>query len=163
MENIYVQILRLWLYIYELQSSSEKDTFVGEPKSITEWLDIELDKLSVEDKISLIGEICDDLPAQQLRTVRELADQKRLEKLDEAKEQVIARMREEFEQLDLDFDEVMGRGRRGRGKSPIPPKYRNPEGKEWSGRGYAPMWMREYEESGGNRDDYLIKGDDKNA
>jgi len=36
MENIYIQILRLWLYIYELQSSSEKDTLVGEPKSITE-------------------------------------------------------------------------------------------------------------------------------
>ena len=122
-----------------------------------------MDKITGEDKISLIGEICDDLTAQQLRIVREMADQKRLEKLDEAKEQVIARMREEFEQLDLDFDEVMGRGRRRRGKSSLPPKYRNSEGKVWLGRGYAPLWMREYEESGGDRDDFLIKGDDKNA
>ena len=34
-----------------------------EPKSVCEWLDIELDKLSADDKINLIGEISDELTA----------------------------------------------------------------------------------------------------
>lgn len=35
-----------------------------EPESVCEWLDIDLDKLSPEDKINLIGEIADELTAQ---------------------------------------------------------------------------------------------------
>src|SRR5687768_4015345 len=95
---------------------------------------IELDSLSADDKTNLIEEIFDTLTAQQLRQMRELADHKRLEKLDEAKAQVIAEMREKFVQLDLDFDEVMGSDRRQRRKSALPPKYRSPDGKTWSGR-----------------------------
>ena len=127
-----------------------------EPKSVCESLDIELDSLSADDKTNLVEEIFDTLTAQQLRQMRELADQKRLEKLEDAKAQVIAEMREKFAQLDLDFDEVMGL-RRKRGQSVLPAKYRNPEGKEWSGRGYPPQWIRDYEEEGGDREDYLIK------
>ena len=63
---------------------------------------------SAEDKINLISEIADALTAQQLRVVREMVDQKRLGKLDEAKAQMIEEMRDKFLQLDLDFDEVMG-------------------------------------------------------
>jgi DNA-binding protein H-NS len=77
--------------------------------------------------------------------------------LEDAKEQVFARMRMEFEQLDLDFDEVMGI-RRKRGQSVLPPKYRSPEGKTWSGRGVPPVWLREYEEAGGDREDYQKSG-----
>src|SRR5687768_2240572 len=117
---------------------------------------IELDSLSADDKTNLIEEIFDTLTAQQLRQMRELADHKRLEKLDEAKAQVIAEMREKFVQLDLDFDEVMGINRR-RGKSSLPPKYISPNGKTWSGRGQPPQWIRDYVEAGGDREDYLIK------
>jgi DNA-binding protein H-NS len=49
------------------------------------------------------------------------------------------------------------RGRRG--KSVLPPKYRSPNGKEWSGRGVPPRFIREYEESGGDREDFLIKSE----
>ena len=125
-------------------------------QSVSESLDIELDSLSAEDKINLIGEIADALTVQQLRAVREMIDQKRLGKLDEAKAQMIEEMRDKFLQLDLDFDEVMGFHRRQRRMS-LPPKYRSPDGKTWSGRGYAPAWIREYEEAGGDREDYLIK------
>ena len=118
---------------------------------------IELDSLSADDKTNLIEEIFDTLTAQQLRQMRELADHKRLEKLDEAKAQVIAEMREKFVQLDLDFDEVMGSDRRQRRKSALPPKYRSPDGKTWSGRGQPPQWIRDYVEAGGDREDYLIK------
>jgi arginyl-tRNA synthetase len=106
-----------------------------EPQSICEWLDIELDKLSADDKINLIGEISEELTAQQLMQVREIINQKRLSKIEEAKSQVIEEMREKFEQLDLDFDEIFELRRERRGKSMVPPKHRSPEGKEWSGRG----------------------------
>jgi DNA-binding protein H-NS len=116
-----------------------------------------IDKLSAEDKMNLIGEIADELTAQQLMQVREMVNEKRLSKIEEAKSQVIEEMREKFEQLDLDFDEIFEFRRGRRGKSPIPPKYRSPEGKEWSGRGNSPFWIREHEEQGGDREDYLIK------
>ena len=76
-----------------------------EPKNVCEWLDIHLDTLTGEDKLNLITEIYQHLTAIQLRQMRDLADQKRIEKLEEAKQQVIVEIRERFEQLDLDFDE----------------------------------------------------------
>src|SRR5918995_1343277 len=114
-------------YIHELLKTKEGGCLMAEePKSVCDWLDIDLEKLSPEDIINLIGELCDELSAQQLRHARELVDQKRLDKLDEARAQVMEEMREKFAQLDLDFDEVIGT-RRGRRKSILPPKYRNPQ------------------------------------
>jgi DNA-binding protein H-NS len=156
MENIYLQIIQLWLFIQALMNEKEKQ-MAQPPETMTERGGLNLEILDGDERVKLIGEICQELTVQQLKQVRELADQKRLEKIDEAKEQVIARMREEFAQLDLDLDEVMGLSRGRRRKSPLPPKYRSPEGKEWSGRGYAPVWIREYEEAGGDREDYFIK------
>ena len=157
MENIYLQIIQLWLFIQALRTEHEKDALMAEQhQSVSESLGIELVTLSAEDQINLIGEIADALPVQQLRAVREMIDQKRLGKLDEAKAQMIEEMHDKFQQLDLDFDEVMGFRRQQRRKS-LPPKYRSPDGKMWSGRGYAPAWLREYEAAGGNREDYLIK------
>ena len=127
-----------------------------EPQSICAWLDIDLDRLNGEDKINLIGEICGELTAQQLRTVREIADKKRLEKQDEAKAQIISEMRERFEQLDLDFEEELGLNRGRRSKSTLPPKYRSHDGKTWSGRGMPPQWIRDIEEEGGDREDYRV-------
>ena len=96
------------------------------------------------------------LTAQQLRLIRDRADKIRLEKLDEAKAQIISEMRERFEQLDLDFEEELGLNRGRRGKSILPPKYRSPDGKTWSGRGMPPQWIRDLEEEGGNREDYRV-------
>ena len=127
-----------------------------EPQSICEGLDIELDRLSADDKMKLIGELYETLTAQQLRLMRDLADKLRLEKIDEAKTQLIAEMKERFEQLDLDFDEVMGLHRGKGGKSTLPPKYRSPDGKTWSGRGMLPQWLRDIEEAGGDREDYRV-------
>jgi DNA-binding protein H-NS len=129
---------------------------MAEPETVCEWLGIELDKLSDDDKMNLIGEIFESLTAQQLRLMRDRADKIRLEKLDEAKAQIISEMRERFEQLDLDFEEELGLNRGRRSKSTLPPKYRSPDGKTWSGRGVPPQWIRDLEEEGGNREDYRI-------
>jgi DNA-binding protein H-NS len=129
---------------------------MAEPESIVEWLDINVEKLAPDDKLNLVVELLDELTAQQLMRVREVVNQKRLSKIEEAKSQVIEEMREKFVQLDLDFDELFEIRRGRRGKSHVPPKYRSPDGKEWSGRGNSPFWIREYEEAGGDREDYRI-------
>ena len=121
MENIYLEIIQLWLFIQALVAEHEKDASMAEQhQSVSESLDIELDSLSAEDKIDLISEIIDALTAQQLRVMREMVDQKRLGKLDEAKSAGIEEMRDKFLQLDLDFDELMGFNRRRRASS-LPP------------------------------------------
>jgi DNA-binding protein H-NS len=105
-------------------------------------------------------EIFDTLPVQDLIRVRDLAEYKREEKLEDAKQQVLDEMKSKFEQLGLSYDEVMGlnRGRRRRrdSGSTLAPKYRGPTGEEWSGRGFPPLWIREIEEGGGDREDYRI-------
>src|SRR5688572_32123122 len=93
-----------------------------EPQSICEWLAIERDRLSADDTMKLIGELYETLTAQQLRLMRDRADKIRLEKLDDAKAQIISEMRERFEQLDLDFEEELGLNRGRRSKSTLPPK-----------------------------------------
>jgi DNA-binding protein H-NS len=42
-----------------------------------------------------------------------------------------------------------------RGKQP--PKYRGPNGEEWSGRGPSPRWMKPLLTKGKTKDDFLIK------
>lgn len=44
----------------------------------------------------------------------------------------------------------------------ISAKFRDPEtGATWSGRGIAPRWIREAEEAGRSRDEFLIQSDDQ--
>ena len=49
----------------------------------------------------------------------------------------------------LTVSEVLGKKRKNR-KSPVPPKYRNPNdpGQTWSGRGRQPAWFREAMDKG---------------
>ena len=73
--NLYLLITRMWVYIWALQTAQAKGIQMAEePQSVCEWLDIELEKLSSDDKITLIGEIGDTLSAQELIRVRTLAD-----------------------------------------------------------------------------------------
>ena len=125
-------------------------------QSVSKLIGINLVNLTSADKHNLIGELLDTLTAQELRVIRDLANQKRTEKLETAKQQVIEEMREKFVQLDLNFDDVLVLKRQP-GKSALPPRYIGPDGKTWSGRGVPPKWMREIESAGGNREDYLIK------
>lgn len=44
-------------------------------------------------------------------------------------------------------------------KRKVPAKYRNPANADetWTGRGRAPIWLRDYLEAGRNKDEFLIK------
>jgi DNA-binding protein H-NS len=41
-------------------------------------------------------------------------------------------------------------------KKHLPAKYRNADGKEWCGRGAAPLWLRNAIANGANKNDFLI-------
>jgi DNA-binding protein H-NS len=108
-----------------------------EPKTICTLLDIDLGRLSGEDKINLISEVCDTLTVPELMAIRNIASEKRQEKLEDAKTAVIAEMRAKIEALGLTYEDVMGADQR-RTQPKLPPKYKSPDGKTWSGRGYPP-------------------------
>jgi DNA-binding protein H-NS len=144
----------------------EKELHVSERQNgkVIEWLEISLDKLTNTDRIGLINEVMDTLSAQDLRVIRDTADKKRQAKLKVAQATVIAEMREKFGQLDLSFEEVLAaegnkKTKRGSGAS-APVKYRSPDGETWSGRGRAPVWLRNLETEGHNRQEYLVQAEE---
>ncbi len=156
-----MQIIQLWFYFYELRTTPERGELMAEePQKICEWLDIDLNKLSADDKITLIGEIGDTLNAQDLIRVRTLADNLRLEKLEEARNALAAKIQAECDELGLSPEEVLGivRGRRGRRENTtaVAIKYRGLQGETWTGRGIAPLWLRKVEEVGHDREEYRV-------
>jgi DNA-binding protein H-NS len=120
----------------------------------------DLDGLSYDELLALSESILDRLSAADLKWIRDLAEDKRKEKLEDAKNELIAEMRGKVERLGLSFEEVMGvnTGRSGRRNrvSQLPPKYISPKGETWSGRGYPPQWIRDLEDEGHEREEYRI-------
>jgi hypothetical protein len=70
-------------------------------------LDIDLGRLSGEDKINLVTEVCDTLTVPELMTIRNIVGEKRQQKLEEAKTALIAEMRVKIEALGLTYEDVM--------------------------------------------------------
>lgn len=48
-------------------------------------------------------------------------------------------------------------GRKKGVKSPVAPKFRGPNGENWSGRGLTPRWLASLIEQGKSREDFAIK------
>jgi DNA-binding protein H-NS len=130
---------------------------------------LELDALSEEDMMHLLDELLIRLTAQQLRDVRDTAEARRREKLEEAKNAVLAETRAKLGALELTLEEaVRPRSRRTSGRrtrrdsgSTLPAKYRGPQGEIWAGKGRVPQWLRALEESGRNRDEFLVTQDEQ--
>ena len=112
-----------------------------------------------EEKIASVMQIIETMEYPELLRLRDLIGAEYTRKAEAAKIRVIAEAREKFEQLGFTFEDVVAslQKRKRVIRAPAMPKYRSPDGKEWSGRGVTPKWIREFEESGGQRDDYLIK------
>jgi len=113
----------------------------------------------VDDKVAEVMRIVETMDYPELLRLRDLIGEEYKQKAEDAKVRVIAEAREKFEQLGLTFEDVIEsqRERKRADRTPTMPKYRSPDGKEWSGRGATPKWMRALEEEGGNREEYLIK------
>jgi DNA-binding protein H-NS len=130
-------------------------------EKITDWLEIDLSKLSGQERTNLILEIMELLNAQELRVIRDSAEKQRLGKLKDAKTSVIAEMRQKFGELDLTLEEVLeleGNKKTRKAASPKA-KYRSPDGQEWSGRGRIVAWLKKLEDEGHSREEYKVEAE----
>jgi DNA-binding protein H-NS len=115
-----------------------------------------LDDLPREEILVLCEAILPRLPAADLKWLRDQAEQYRRDKLEDAKNEILARMRSEFDKIGLPMDEVVDVSKGRPQRKQLPPKYISPDGKTWSGKGNPPRWMRELEDAGHERDEFLI-------
>ena len=125
-------------------------------EKMTEWLDIHLDTLSSEERIHLIEEIFDTLTAQELRSIRDTAEKKSQSKLADAKAAVLEEMKGKLSALGLTLNDVVPSRRSRKSKTSVSVKYRSPDGETWSGRGHAPLWLRQLELQGHNREEFRV-------
>jgi DNA-binding protein H-NS len=125
-------------------------------EKMTEWLDIKLDTLSSEERIRLIEEIFESLTAQELLTIRDLAEKNRKSKLEDAKAALLEEMKGKASELGLSLNDVFPTQRQRKNKPVLRVKYRSPDGETWSGRGHAPLWLRQLELQGHKRDEFAV-------
>jgi DNA-binding protein H-NS len=125
-------------------------------ETMTEWLDIKLDNLSPEERLNLIEEIAETLSPQELLTLRDQIERRRQRKLEEAKSAVLEEMKGRLSELGLTLNDVVPARRPRKSKPAVSVKYRSPDGETWSGRGHAPLWLRQLELQGHNREEYAV-------
>jgi DNA-binding protein H-NS len=102
-----------------------------------------------------IENLFDTLTAEQLRTVRALAETKRKAKLADAKALLLAEMEGRAKALGLTMKDVFPAHKPTR-KAPLPVKYRSPHGDTWCGWGHTPTWLRTLEEAGHTREEFRV-------
>jgi DNA-binding protein H-NS len=112
----------------------------------------------------------DRMTVQELTALRDAAEAKRLEKLEGAKNEVLAETREKLAQLGLTLESVLpapastgqggqnGRGRKRRSDAgqPLTARYRGPNGEPWSGRGRMPKWLQTLVAEGRSREEFRV-------
>ena len=125
-------------------------------ETMTEWLDIKLDNLSSEERRNLIEEIAETLSPQELLTLRDQIERRRQRKLEEAKSAVLEEMKGKLSELGLTLNDVVPSRRSRKAKLTPRAKYRSPDGEVWSGRGNAPLWLRQLELQGHSREEYAV-------
>jgi DNA-binding protein H-NS len=125
-------------------------------EKLTEWLDIHLDSLSSQERIHLIEELCETLTPQELHTIRDVPEQMRQRKLADAKTALLEEVRGKASELGLTLNDVFPTRRARKSKRSVSVKYRSPDGETWSGRGHAPLWLRQLELQGHNREEYKV-------
>jgi DNA-binding protein H-NS len=122
------------------------------------WLDGNLTTLSPKERGGLMRQFVDILSPPELEQLRDLAEQKRQEREEEAKA-LLAEFRQRAERLGMSLETLvppLRRMRRDAGK-PLPVKYMSPDGqKSWAGRGVAPNWLKQLEAEGHNRKEYVV-------
>ena len=124
-----------------------------------------LDRLSEDELGALVAAALDRMTVEQLSAVIETSQEKRRKRQDEARDALLQRFREEAASFGLQVSlSPIGApaggqsGRRSRRDSgaPVAPKFRGPNGEEWSGRGRLPKWLAALEAEGHHRDEYRI-------
>ena len=106
----------------------------------------------------------DNLSVQELTALIASAEEKRREKLAEAKRDLLAEMEEKAAALGLSLEGLVqaeapargGRKVRRATAGAAAAKYRGTNGEEWSGRGRPPAWIVMAESEGKNREGFRI-------
>ena len=114
-------------------------------------------------KSSLLASL-DRMSAQELTALIEAAEDKRRDKLETAKQELIAEFRAKASELGLTMDSLFPQqgtpasARKQRTDTGVtrPARYRGPNGEEWSGRGRMPNWLAALEAEGRPRDQFAI-------
>jgi DNA-binding protein H-NS len=101
------------------------------------------------------------LTAKELNTVSEAIEAARLEHSTTGRQALLAEFQQKAAALGLSLDELMKqpmttKGKSGKATKKVTPKYRAPNGDEWTGRGRPPRWIVMLEAEGKRREDYLI-------
>lgn len=101
----------------------------------------------------------DNLSVPELSALIETAQARRKEKMEGAKEALLADFKDKAAELGLSLSALMSapkpakerKPRQGKGEK-VAPKYRNPEtGDTWTGRGREPAWIK-----GKDRSDFAV-------
>src|SRR5262245_52568670 len=120
-----------------------------------ETLDLYSNEVDAPDRLREIESLLDSLSVAELRAVRVLAGKKQKEKLEEARDTVLAEVEGRVKAMGLSMKDVFP-SHKSSTKAPVRVKYRSPTGDTWSGRGHIPTWLRALEEEGHSREKFRV-------
>jgi DNA-binding protein H-NS len=116
--------------------------------------------LPEEDLLLFMESALSQLSIEHLGRLGEAVRQIRQTKQEEARQTTRQAIEAQLQATGLSlrdlFPELLP-GRRGGEAGSLPPKYRGPNGEEWSGRGHTPRWLTALEATGRQRDEFLIR------
>ena len=110
----------------------------------------------------------DTMSAEELNELIEQATAKRDEKMEGAKQAFLEEMESKAAALGMSLEGLLGKRSRSSDVSsktrkprrdagtPVPVKYRGPDGEEWTGRGRPPNWLAALEAKGKTREDFRV-------
>mgnify|MGYP001363847627 FL=1 len=99
----------------------------------------------------------DKMSYTELAELRTQIDRMMVEKQNSERSALRQKMSEMAKQHGLSIEEVLGKGRKGKGS--VAPKYRDPKNPEntWTGRGRMPRWLSAVTKGGkSKKEDFLI-------
>ena len=120
---------------------------------------IDLSDLNDQELLLVVDEALDRLSFEELASVIEMAQERRSEKQEDARRQLLEEFRERAMQMGFPLEALFpggGRRRRSDAGSTLPVRYRGPNGEPWSGRGRKPQWLIALENAGHTKEEYLV-------
>src|SRR5712692_2734711 len=123
---------------------------------------VNIEGMETTDLMSLIESALLRLPIENIDAIIQIAQESRRTKKQEAKENLIAEIREKAAKAGISLDELFSSAspsasrRRGSGTNQKV-KYRSPNGETWSGRGKSPKWLQTLETEGRTREEFRVQ------
>jgi len=101
------------------------------------------------------------MSTEDLSREREIIDALIVERHEKEKQVLLAEFHQRARTLGIDLTELVGGGRKGRGKKrgTVRPKYCHPDdsSRTWTGRGRKPKWVEKQLDAGKSLEDLLIE------